>query len=880
MMRRRISIVALLLLLLTPFASAPASAARDNLREELAADPELKFSHISTEQGLSNTDVWSIVRDKRGFMWFATEDGLDRYDGYQMRVFLHNREDPHSLSENAIRTLYVDRQGMLWIGTWTGGLDRFDPDTESFIHFRHDPDDPNSLSNDNVYAILQDGAGNLWLGTRGGGLDRFDPQTQTFAHYRHDPSNAQSLSNDNVYVLLQDHDGVLWVGTEGGLNRFDRNTGTFTAYRHNPADPTSLSNDDVRALYLEDNGTLWVGTFGGGLDRLDVNLVQSAAHPSIVFIRYKNDPKDSHTLSGNFVFLIYRDATGRLWVGTGDEGLNQLDEKTGGFQRYLPTVESAQGVDAQRIYSTFDDARTLWFGTSTGVYILDLQPKPFHNLVHNGNDPNSLAANEINAIYQDPQGILWASTTGTGLNRIEQNTNITTHYLHDPNNLDSPGANEIWWIAPSGDGEVWLATFGAGLDKLDPKTGKFTHYRHDSANAASLASDLTSTVYEDSKGIVWVGTWDAGLDRFDPTSKTFTHIPHIPTDSNSLSDNAVMSIASDRSGALWVGTLAGALNRIAPDTGTITHYPLNPQDPGSGSITVSMVHQDRSGALWVAAYDDGLYRLNADGQVTRHYSQKDGLPSDSVFSILEDDHGLLWLSTNSGLSRFDPNAGTFRNFDMSDGLPGNSFKQAVAFASPDGEMFFCGKDGLVSFYPDQIHDDPTMPPVVLTNFLLSNKPVAIGSDSVLQHSILETHDLTLSYQDQVISFEFAALNYVAPQKNRYRYKLEGFDTDWTEVGSGHRIATYTNLDPGEYTFHVLGSNNDGIWNPNGVSLHLTVTPPMVGNHVVSHRAWRPHPRCHCGRIPVATTPCGRSAAQAGGNGDRAHAGTARCPPSD
>ena len=473
----------------------------------------------------------------------------------------------------------------------------------------------------------------------------------------------------------------------------------------------------------------------------------------------------------------------------------------------------------------FEDASALWFGTDDGVYLLDHQPKPFYALAHDPNDTNSLAGAVLDFVYQDPQGILWVSTTHSGLNKVDRSAHTVTHYRHDPNNPDSPGQDDIWGIAPGSDGGLWLATYGAGLDKFDPKTGKFEHHRHDPADAASLASNLVTSVYEDPAGMVWVGTWDAGLDRFDPKSGVSTHFPHVPSDPNSLSDNAVMTLDPDRNGALWVGTTAGA-DRIALDTGAITHYPLNSQNQaGASPIIVSAIHEDRNGAIWVATFGDGLYHLNPDGSVVRRYSQRDGLPSDGVISILEDSQGRFWLSTNNGLSRFDPQAGTFRNFSKDDGLPGNSFKQAVAFQGLGGELFFGGKEGLVSFLPDQIQDNPAVPPVVITNFLLANKPVPIGGQSVLQRSILATRDLTLSYLDRVISFEFAALNYIAPQKNRYRYKLEGFDKEWTEVGSDRRLVTYTNLDPGKYVFRVLGSNNDGIWNEAGAALALTITPP-------------------------------------------------------
>ena len=406
---------------------------------------------------------------------------------------------------------------------------------------------------------------------------------------------------------------------------------------------------------------LWVGTFGGGLDRLDLNQVKAGEPP--LFTHYRNDPNDAQSLSDDNVFSIERDAQGRLWVGTLNGGLNQLDENTGAFQHYPPNDTVPQDFTAHRVYRMFEDARALWLGTDNGVYLLDLQPKPFYTLAHDPQDANSLASNVLDFVYQDPQGIVWVSTTHSGLNKIDRSTHTVTHYRHDPNNPDSVGLDDIWDIRPSRDGGLWLATYGAGLDKFDPKTETFTHYRHDPAEANSLASDLTTSVYEDPTGVVWVGTWDAGVDRFDPTSGVFTHFPHNPTDPNSLDDNAVMSFDPDRAGTLWVGTLAG-VNRITPGTGTIVRYPLNSKNASSSDSTgVSSIHEARNGEIWVASYGDGLYHLNPAGEVIRHYSQKDGLPSDAVFSILEDGQGRLWLSTSNGLSRFDPTAETFRNFD-------------------------------------------------------------------------------------------------------------------------------------------------------------------------------------------------------------------------
>ncbi len=780
--------------------------------------PPWRFDHISGEQGLSNSEVWSVLRDRRGFMWFGTLDGLNRYDGYKMKVFKHTLTDPSSLSDNKIRTVYEDRAGALWIGTWDGGLNRYERESETFTRYQHDPEDPASLSSDSVFAILEDRAGALWLGTRGGGLNRFDPASGVFSHYRHDPAQPTSLGNDNVFALWDDQDGALWVGTDGGLDRLDPTTGIFTHYRHNPDDPASLSHDTIRALFEDASGALWIGTWGGGLDRLD--------RTTGTFTHYRADPYDPRSLSFDGVFSIHQDAMGALWVGTVGGGLNQLDLATGVFRRFGLDDMDPSGFSASQIVDVFGDADTEWFATGNGVFALDLQPKPFRVFQHDANDANSLANNEIDAIYEDPQGILWVATASSGLNRIDRATGQVTHYRHDPADPASLGGNDIWSIAPSRDGQLWLAATDSGLSKFDPATGQSVHYRSDPDNSASLGSDRATAVLEDQSGIVWVGTWDAGVDRFDPATGTFTHYVHDPADPTSLSDNAIFALVEDRNGHLWIGTTNGGLNRFEQATGTFTRYqgePGNPQRLPSNSITSVLL--DRAGALWVGTWGGGLARLDPDTGEATDYDHDNGLPSDAIFGILEDEMGRLWLSTGHGLSRFDPRTETFRNYDEQDGLPGNVFESAVSFQSPSGEMFFGATNGLLAFYPEQIQDNLAVPPVVITDFLLANKPVAIGQDSVLQQAIDETDALTLSYLDRVISFEFAALDYASPQKNRYRYMLEGFDEAWTEVGSDRRLVTYTSLEPGKYVFRVLGSSADGIWNEAGAALALTITPP-------------------------------------------------------
>jgi PAS domain S-box-containing protein len=799
-----------------------------------AANFPIHFDHISTDQGLSTPDTWSVLRDAQGFIWIGTQDGLNRYDGYQMKVFRHNNDVPGSLSENTIRTLYLDHAGTLWVGTWNGGLNRYDRGTETFTHYQHDSEKTNTLSNDGVFTILEDRAGTLWLGTHGGGLNRFDPQTETFTSYQHDPGNPASLLNDNIYALLEDDSGALWIGTDGGLDRFDPARGTFTPYLHDSNDPGSLSDNAVRALYEDNRGWLWVGTISGGLDRLALRPALSSMEGQVgvsgaqskAFTHYQNDPQDPHSLSDDNVLSILQDPGGLLWVGTYNHGLNLLDPNLGTFTRYAPNQAAAHGFGGSSVLDMFLGTSALWFATGDGVYQLNLQPKPFHNLRHDSSDPNSLGSDEINAVYEDHQGILWVATKNSGLDRVDRQTGQVTHYLHIPEDPASLSFDNIRSIAPSQDGSLWLATYGGGLDKFNPLTGKSIHYRHDPEDAASLGSDLTTCVFEDADGLVWVGTYDAGVDRFAPDQETFTHFRSDLAAPHKLSDNSVVLIYADHSGMLWIGTATGGLNRYDRGTGTITFYQHNRQDPDSlSSNNISAVLQDSRGVLWVGTWNEGLNRMKPDMTGFSHYYPSHGLGSESVYGILADDQGYLWLSSTHGLSKFDPQDGSFRNYDQADGLPGISFDQGAAYRSSSGEMFFGSTSGLTAFYPDQIQDQLAPPPVVITNFLLANRPVPIGSDSVLQRAIDETKDLALSYQDRVITFEFAALNYISPQKNRYRYQLVGFDKRWIEVDSAHRFATYTNLDPGQYIFRVLGSNNDGIWNEVGTSLHITITPP-------------------------------------------------------
>jgi ligand-binding sensor domain-containing protein/signal transduction histidine kinase len=856
---RRVVLVAVMAALIAlgfPFSSRTQESGGTSVNTAESPDypppgPDLRFEHLTNEQGLSSDKVNSIIQDSKGFMWFGTSDGLNRYDGYDFRTFKYDPNDENSLSSNSVLALYEDQMGSLWIGTAGGGLNRYDPATEQFTHYRHDKDDPHSLGSDRVLAIYQDRQGEIWIGTGGGGLNRLvliepegseakskDSRNARFIRYQHNPDDPQSLSDNAVTAILEDQQGVLWVGTSsGGLNRCTRSPGDEPAvrcasYQHDPDDPDSLRSNEVKFIHEDRTGVLWIGTWGGGLERLDP---QTATLEAARFKHFQHDPENPQSLSHNIVLSIHEDEAGVLWLGT-IRGLNRFDPQTdqgpgASFTRYQPDLSDPYSLNHPVIMALCGDRTgNLWLGTlAGGVNRVDLVPKPFVHYRNKPEDSNSLASNDVGAVYEDSTGEIWIGTRGAGLDRMNRQTGQVTHYAHSDDDPRSLSDDRIRAIAEDETGMLWLGT-ADGLNRFDRETEEFFAYRHDAEEPTFLSNNSINALLVDHIGVLWVGTF-AGLDRFEPETAHFVHFRHDPDDPSSLSNDTVRTLYEDQTGVLWIGTTGGGLNRFDRRTQQFTRYQHRPGDPQSlGDNEVISIHWDTTGVLWVGT-STGLDRFDPETQRFSHYGERNGLPGASVVGILEDSAPPelggpnLWLSTSQGLSKFNPQSESFRNYDISDGLQGNQFTQNAAFKSESGEMFFGGPNGLTSFFPSEILDSPHVPPIVITGFELSNRPVEIGKASVLQRVIGETDQVKLSFQDRVISFKFAALDYRAPHKNLYRYMLEGFDETWIEAQSDRRFVTYTNLDPGEYVFRVAGSNNDGVWNEGGVAIGLTITPP-------------------------------------------------------
>jgi ligand-binding sensor domain-containing protein len=794
----------------------------------VAAETHIDFDRLSIDEGLSQSIVEQMVQDRQGFMWFVTEDGLNRFDGYTFTVYRNVAGDPSSLSHNELKSICEDKSGILWVGAFEAGLNRFDPITEKVTRYRHDPSDPGSLATDTVLYITEDRAGRLWVGTQGGGLDLLDRTTGKFRHHRANPGTPGALSHDDVRAIYGDGDGVVWVGTNGGgLNRLDPATGSFTYYRHRPDDPSSLTHDDVRAIYEDRSGVLWVGTYGGGLDSFDRSTGR--------FTHHRANPSVSGSLSSDLVRAICEDHAGTLWVGTDGGGLNRFDRESGTFASFRNDRVNPTSLSADRVYSLFQDrSQVLWVGTyGGGLSKFDVGRKKFRRYANEPNNPDSLSHDIVWCFAEDPDGVLWIGTDSGGLNRLDRRSGRWQSFRHRAGDQSTLGHDTVRGLLEDRDGVLWVATNGGGLDRLDRRTHRFTHYRHDPSDPGSVAHDELRSIYQDRAGAIWVGTFGGGLDLLDPRTGRFTHHRHDPGDPSSISNDFIRLMVEDRTGALWVGTQGGGVNRLDTQRWVFKNFRNDPDDPSSLSNDhVFAIHEARDGTLWFGTFGGGLNRLDQATGRFRRYTARDGLASDSVYAMLEDGSGRLWISTTRGLSRFDPRTGEFRNYDVRDGLQSNEFNGGSAYLSASGEMFFGGINGFNAFFPDEIGFNPVVPEVVITDLRLFNRSVRAGERShgrvILQRPVNRTDAIELSYEDNLFSLEFAALHYSAPGKNRYAYTMEGFSDAWIPVNADRRFAAFTGLAPGKYVFRVRGANSDGVWNERGAAVRITITPPFWG----------------------------------------------------
>lgn len=803
--------------------SAPVTPAIDSAPTDRPSEPShvapaslpqicncvLRFDHISIEQGLSQSSVKVIFQDHRGFLWFGTEDGLNRYDGYSFKIYKPDPDAINSLSDRWITSIVEDRDGYLWIATRLG-LNRYDPHTETFIHFLHDDLNPASLIDNHINILYLDKNDNLWIGTTSG-LDLFDRGTGTFKHYVYSPSKQEGISGKSITALYEDSRGRFWVGTAaGGLNRFYSSNNTFVPYQTRSNDSSTISSDHVTAIIEDSKSALWVGT-SEGLNRF---------HPDTgTFERFLHDDKNDQSLASDSIRDLHVDITGNLWIATSG-GLDRLSVAGKRFIHYRHDPTFSKSLSEDDVLSIQEDrGGILWVGTwGGGVNKYDRRSDYFAYYRNNPQNTNSLSDNSIISIFSDSDGYAWVGTAGEGLNRLTRSTGQVVHYRNDPNRPKSIISDIIYSMHEDQDRFLWIGTAN-GLEQFDRNSFSFKHYQRDPENPASLSANRVYEVYVDSQNNLWLGTV-AGLDLFDRENETFTHYQPQPGNPNSLSGSAVNSIIEDSEGNLWVGTWESGLNKFNPKTEEFTRYRSDARNKEAISSDVILsIHEDTRGRVWIGTGGGGLNLYHPETDTFKYYLEKDGLPNGVVYGILEDSQGYLWMSTNFGISRFDPETETFRNFDAGDGLQSNEFNSGAYAKDRGGELYFGGINGMTVFNPSSIDDSPYLPQVSLTSLTQADNPIDTHS------SVETTQTITLTWPQNSFEFEFAALSYNQPNKNQYAYILEGFDPNWHFIGT-KRDGRYTNLPGGEYRLLLKASNSDGVWNETPVRINVTVIPPF------------------------------------------------------
>jgi signal transduction histidine kinase/ligand-binding sensor domain-containing protein/ActR/RegA family two-component response regulator len=791
--RRHIRLLAAALAAL-PFLGLPAGAQR------------LQFRRLGSDDGLAGPWVQAILQDSRGFMWFGTSQGVNRYDGYTMETFRAERGNPRALPDNIVYDMREDRSGTIWVGT-RAGLSRFDRDRNDFttFDFRERGD---RVQHQQVRAILEDSRGVLWIGTTEG-LFTFDRARLAKTAIPLPPSRVRAIQY--IYAVYEDRRGHILVGTEGdGILDIEPGTGRVREFGHARPGATEFPSNDVRSFIEDREGRLWVATYDAGLVLLDPESGRYTA--------YRHDPRNPDGPPNDRTGHMALDADGQLWVAFENGGLVHFDPRTRRFTTYRTDPNDPSGVSSDSYWGMFVDATgTLWAGTfAGGVDVLRPSSDAIQRFSSVAGLATSLSYNSIVGFAQDSAGGIWVATDGGGIDRLDPSTGRFRRYTTKNSALPR---DAVLCAAVDARGMVWMGLWDGGVTRLDPRTGRMTSYT--SANSG-LPEDNIFAVHHDRRGRIWLGTLRYGLVLFDPARRTVKEF-HYATRG---AESQIWIIEELHDGRLALGTLAGGLVIFDPATSRMTVYNSTPTSPAVlPSSDIRAVVETSPGVLWIGT-SDGLARLDLATNRVRRFSTRDGLGSDMVAGIVPDRAGRLWVSSDQGITEFDPERGTARQYAVQDGLQERQFTARAYLRGGDGMLLFGGNRGFNLIRPERIRHNPRKPRVVLTGFEVFNKPVPIGEPgSPLARHISEAKRVRLTHRQSVFTIEYAALDFTAPAKNQYAYRLEGFDRDWTYAGS-KRAATYTSLEPGRYVFRVKASNNDGVWNEAGTSLEIEITPPF------------------------------------------------------
>jgi signal transduction histidine kinase/CheY-like chemotaxis protein/ligand-binding sensor domain-containing protein len=744
-------------------------------------------------------------------MWFGTQDGVNKYDGYQYTIYKHLSKNPKSLPAINVQAICEDKEGLIWIGTRLGGLSRYERTYETFTNFKYNAKRAGALSSNIITSLCSDSKGRLWVGTDSG-LNLLDKKTNTFKVFKHQPNQQNSLSSSFIYSIFEDNQHRLWVGTGKGLNLFYPEQNIFKRFVHNNADKGSLSNNGVYAVTQDDHNNIWIGTNSG------LNLYNPADGS---FTKYINQFEKPSANGNSEVYGLSMDNSGNLWIGT-NTTIQLFDIRKRAFIN-IDDNKKNSNLPNDGTYSIWaDQQNTVWIGTSSeGVLKFNENYNIFP--AYKAEDYIAPSAkNIVRGIAADKKGYLYLATD-IGLSVFDPGTGEEKSYIHHPQDKTSISTGYTSSILINRDNTaVWVGTYSAGLECFDPVTHTFTHYPY-GKKANNVSGSSIYTMLEDHDGNIWIGTDGGGVDILNPKTKVLKKFVNDPKNPNSLGDNSIEALYEDKKGQIWMGGYANGISVYNPASGKFAR--INTSNSDISSDVISYFHEDSKGHMWIATMEGGLNCMDLKTHKITSYTEDNGLVNNTINYIAEDVKGFLWLTSLKGITRFDPAKKTYRNFNQHNGIKNLEFNFASGIELPDGKLAFGSINGFNIVDPLSLGYNPNKPVVRITGFEHFNKPLHDKNKEVTQtQNIITRKEIRLDHDQSVFTFEYAALDYTNPQENNYAYKLDGFDPEWRFV-SKKRTATYTNLDPGTYTFLVKASNNDGVWSDHPTSIRVVIVPP-------------------------------------------------------
>lgn len=770
-----------------------------------AYSQELTFNHLGVEDGLSQNSVLCITQDARGFMWYGTRQGLNKYDSRKFTVYKNKQESGYSISNNYILSLFSDSQKNLWIGT-RDGLNRYVPEKDHFNRIPFAKNQHQSGNDKFINCIYEDKKGTLWVGTQSSLYvitDREKPQLVPFNAFTNN-----SFSIGSVHCIYEDTQGLLWIGTDNGIVQISNPNNHFEAKRiqHTDNNITSLTDNQVSSIVEDRQHNIWIGTFHNGLNLYNANN-QSFTH-------FLSSGQTQNSIINNHIRKLLIDKNGNLWIGT-QEGLSVMDMATSRISSYHNESWDNNSISQNSIHSLYmDNVGTIWIGTFFGGINSYFSYNTPFTVYSNKSFNRRLSNNVVSSITEDEKRNLWIGTEGGGLNYVNRQANTINYFTNNPADTTSIGSNLVKVVYKDKQGNIWAGTHGGGLNLYNTNKNNFTRYLYDHRDPGMQGFEI-SCLMENSKGLFWIGTEMRGLLLFKKKGTTLTPYKETQNICTKTEKLSILSLLEASNNNIWVGTTTGLFvaNSKGEEIGA---------SKGSASLYVNCLTEDKDNNVWVGTSYNGLLLYDKNGIRQAAFTQHEGLPDNNVLGILQDEKGLFWISTSNGLAKFDPVSKAIKTYNKEDGIAGNVFNNNAYYKNLKGELFFGGYDGLTSFYPTQILENNIPPPVILTSLKLFNQTIETGGN-LLSNDISFTQELSFKHDQNVLTIDFAILNFIKSGKNRYAYKLEKFDKDWnyTDLPS----ANYTNVPPGNYRFVAKGCNNDGIWGQ-PVSIGITIHAPF------------------------------------------------------